>query len=96
MVKVSLREIVMDAPPQDVITRDNVSLKVNAAIYFAVPHPEKAAISVENYLFGTSQMAQTTLPEHLWTGRPRPLLAERETINRKLAEIIDQQRSRGG
>ncbi|HYB13492.1 MAG TPA: slipin family protein [Myxococcota bacterium] len=91
MVKVSLREIVMDVPPQEVITRDNVSLKVNAVIYFRVLHPEKAVISVENYLFGTSQMAQTTLRSTCGQAELDELLAERETINRKLAEIIDQQ-----
>jgi membrane protein implicated in regulation of membrane protease activity len=61
MVRISLREIVMDVPAQEVITRDNVSLKVNAVLYFRVLHPEKAVIQVENYLYGTSQMAQTTL-----------------------------------
>jgi len=61
MVRISLREIVMDVPPQEVISRDNVSLKVNAVLYFRVLHPEKAVIQVENYLYGTSQLAQTTL-----------------------------------
>ena len=61
MVKISLREIVMDVPSQEVITRDNVSVKVNAVLYFRVLHPEKAVIQVENYLYGTSQLAQTTL-----------------------------------
>ena len=61
MVRISLREIVMDIPPQEVITRDNVSVKVNAVLYFRVLHPEKAVIQVENYLYGTSQLAQTTL-----------------------------------
>ena len=61
LVRISLREIVMDVPAQEVITRDNVSLKVNAVLYFRVLHPEKAVIQVENYLYGTSQMAQTTL-----------------------------------
>ena len=61
MVRISLREILMDVPPQEVITRDNVSLKVNAVLYFRVLHPEKAVIQVENYLYGTSQLAQTTL-----------------------------------
>jgi regulator of protease activity HflC (stomatin/prohibitin superfamily) len=90
MVKISLREIVHDVPPQEVITRDNVSLKVNAVLYFRVIHPEKAVISVENYLYGTSQLAQTTLRSVCGQAELDELLAEREQINRKLAEIIDQ------
>ena len=91
MVKVSLREIVMDVPPQEVITRDNVSLKVNAVLYFRVLHPEKAVIQVENYLYGTSQLAQTTLRSVLGQAELDELLAEREAINQKLQEIIDLQ-----
>ena len=91
MVKISLREIVMDVPPQDVITRDNVSVKVNAVLYFRVLHPEKAVIQVENYLYGTSQIAQTTLRSVCGQSELDDLLAERESINRKLQEIIDLQ-----
>jgi regulator of protease activity HflC (stomatin/prohibitin superfamily) len=91
MVKVSLREIVMDVPPQEVITRDNVSIKVNAVLYFRVLHPEKAIIQVENYLYGTSQLAQTTLRSVLGQAELDDLLAERDAINQKLQEIIDLQ-----
>jgi regulator of protease activity HflC (stomatin/prohibitin superfamily) len=91
MVRVSLREIVMDVPPQEVITRDNVSVKVNAVLYFRVLHPEKAVIQVENYLYGTSQLSQTTLRSVCGQAELDELLAERESINRKLQEIIDQQ-----
>ena len=91
MVKVSLREIVMDVPSQEVITRDNVSVKVNAVLYFRVLHPEKAVISVENYLYGTSQLSQTTLRSVCGQAEMDELLAERETLNRRLQEIIDGQ-----
>ena len=91
MVRISLREIVMDVPAQEVITRDNVSLKVNAVLYFRVLHPEKAVIQVENYLYGTSQLAQTTLRSVCGQAELDELLAERETINQRLQEIIDQQ-----
>jgi len=91
MVRISLREIVMDVPPQEVITRDNVSVKVNAVLYFRVLHPEKAVIQVENYLYGTSQMAQTTLRSVCGQAELDDLLAEREHINQKLQEIIDLQ-----
>ncbi len=91
MVRISLREIVMDVPPQDVITRDNVSVKVNAVLYFRVLHPEKSVIQVENYLYGTSQLAQTTLRSVCGTAELDELLAEREQINRRLQEIIDLQ-----
>jgi regulator of protease activity HflC (stomatin/prohibitin superfamily) len=91
MARVSLREIVMDVPPQEVITRDNVSVKVNAVLYFRVLHPEKAIIQVENYLYGTSQLAQTTLRSVCGQGELDDLLAERESINQKLQEIIDLQ-----
>ena len=91
MVKISLREIVMDVPSQEVITRDNVSVKVNAVLYFRVLHPEKAVIQVENYLYGTSQLAQTTLRSVCGQAELDELLAERETINQKLQEIIDLQ-----
>ncbi len=91
MVKISLREIVMDVPAQEVITRDNVSVKVNAVLYFRVLHPEKSVIQVENYLYGTSQLAQTTLRSVCGQAELDELLAERDTINRKLQEIIDLQ-----
>ncbi len=91
MVRIDLREIVMDVPPQDVITRDNVSVKVNAVLYFRVLHPERAVIQVENYLYGTSQLAQTTLRSVCGTAELDELLAEREQINRRLQEIIDLQ-----
>ncbi len=91
LVKISLREIVMDVPSQEVITRDNVSVKVNAVLYFRVLHPEKAVIQVENYLYGTSQLAQTTLRSVCGQAELDELLAEREAVNRKLQEIIDLQ-----
>jgi regulator of protease activity HflC (stomatin/prohibitin superfamily) len=91
MVKISLREVVMDVPAQEVITRDNVSVKVNAVLYFRVLHPEKAVIQVENYLYGTSQLAQTTLRSVCGQAELDELLAEREDVNRKLQEIIDFQ-----
>jgi len=91
MVRISLREIVMDVPAQEVITRDNVSLKVNAVLYFRVLHPEKAVIQVENYLYGTSQLAQTTLRSICGQAELDDLLAQRERINQKLQEIIDLQ-----
>ena len=91
MVKISLREIVMDIPSQEVISRDNVSIKVNAVLYFRVLHPEKSVIQVENYLYGTSQLAQTTLRSVCGQVELDDLLADRESINRKLQEIIDLQ-----
>jgi regulator of protease activity HflC (stomatin/prohibitin superfamily) len=89
MVKVSLRLVAMDVPPQDVITRDNVSVKVNAVIYFRVMDPTKAIIEVENYLFATSQLAQTTLRSVCGQVELDELLAEREKINTQLQEILD-------
>jgi len=91
MVKISLREIVMDVPSQEVITRDNVSVKVNAVLYFRVLHPEKAVIQIENYLYGTSQLAQTTLRSICGQSELDELLAEREDVNQRLQEIIDLQ-----
>jgi regulator of protease activity HflC (stomatin/prohibitin superfamily) len=90
MVKVSLRTITMDVPPQDVITRDNVSVKVNAVIFFRVLDAAKAVISVEDYLYATSQMAQTTLRSVLGQQEMDDLLAGREKINEELTRIIDQ------
>jgi regulator of protease activity HflC (stomatin/prohibitin superfamily) len=89
MVKVSLRLVAMDVPPQDVITRDNVSVKVNAVIYFRVMDPMKAIIEVENFLFATSQLAQTTLRSVCGQVELDELLAEREKINTQLQEILD-------
>ncbi len=90
MVKISLREVVMDVPPQDVITRDNVSVKVNAVLYFRVLHPENAVIKVENYLYGTSQLAQTTLRSVCGQQELDGLLTERETLNRQLQATLDE------
>ena len=90
MVKVSLRTVVLDVPPQDVITRDNVSIKVNAVVYFRVLQPDKAIVEVENYLFATSQLSQTTLRSILGQFELDDLLAERDKINAKLQTIIDQ------
>jgi regulator of protease activity HflC (stomatin/prohibitin superfamily) len=91
MVRIGLREIVMDVPSQEVITRDNVSVKVNAVLYFRVLHPEKAVIQVENYLYGTSQLAQTTLRSVCGQAELDELLADRDRINQQLQEIIDLQ-----
>ncbi|MBI3995037.1 MAG: slipin family protein [Nitrospirae bacterium] len=91
MAKVSLRTIVMDVPPQDVITRDNVSVKVNAIIYFRVIDAQKAIIQVEDYLYATSQLSQTTLRSVLGQSQLDDLLAKREEINANLQQIIDQQ-----
>lgn len=91
MVKVSLRTVVMDVPPQDVITKDNVSIKVNAVLYFRVLDPEKAIVQVENFLFATSQLSQTTLRSILGQSELDELLAERDKINRELQKIIDHQ-----
>jgi regulator of protease activity HflC (stomatin/prohibitin superfamily) len=96
MVKVSLRTITMDVPPQDVITRDNVSVKVNAVIFFRVLDAAKAVISVEDYLYATSQMAQTTLRSVLGQQEMDDLLASREKINEELTRIIDQHTSPWG
>jgi regulator of protease activity HflC (stomatin/prohibitin superfamily) len=90
MVKVSLRLVAMDVPPQDVITRDNVSIKVNAVIYFRVMDPTNATIEVENYLFATSQLAQTTLRSVCGQVELDELLAEREKINTELQGILDK------
>jgi len=90
MVKVSLRTVTMDVPSQDVITKDNVSLKVNAVIYFRVIDPNRAIIQVEDYLFATSQIAQTTLRSVLGQSELDELLAERDRINQRLQQIIDE------
>ncbi len=90
MVKVSLRTVAMNVPSQDVITRDNVSLKVDAVIYFRVMDPERAVVAVEDYLFATSQMAQTTLRSVLGQSELDELLSERDRINQMLQRIIDE------
>ncbi len=90
IVRVSLRTIVHDVPPQDVITKDNVSVKVNAVVYFRVVDPNKAVTEVENYLYATSQLAQTTLRSVLGQAELDELLAEREKLNDRLQAIIDQ------
>ncbi|MCH7681930.1 slipin family protein [candidate division KSB1 bacterium] len=89
MVKVSLRTIAMDIPSQDVITKDNVSVKVNAVLYFRVMDPSKAITEVEDYLYATSQLAQTTLRSVMGGAELDEMLAEREKINSSLQEIID-------
>jgi len=91
LVKVSLRIVAMDVPPQDVITKDNVSVKVNAVLYFRVVAPEKALIQVENYLYATSQLAQTTLRSVLGQSELDELLAHRDKINQELQHILDRQ-----
>jgi regulator of protease activity HflC (stomatin/prohibitin superfamily) len=91
MVKISLRTVVLDVPPQDIITRDNVSVKVNAVVYFRVVEPAKAVVEVENYLYATSQLAQTTLRSVLGQAEMDELLSEREKLNDRLQEIIDHQ-----
>jgi regulator of protease activity HflC (stomatin/prohibitin superfamily) len=90
MTKVSLRTVAMDVPPQDVITKDNVSVKVNAVVYFRVMEPEKAIVEVENYLYATSQLAQTTLRSVLGQAELDELLAAREKINQELQTILDK------
>lgn len=90
VVKVSLRTKVLDVPPQDIITKDNVSVKVNAVVYFRVVDPIKAILEVENYHFATSQMAQTTLRSVLGQGDLDELLTERDKINHELQDIIDK------
>ena len=89
MVKVSLRTIVLDVPPQDVITQDNVSIKVNAVVYFRVIEPQKAIVQVENFLAATSQISQTTLRSVLGQSELDDLLSQRDKINHKLQQIID-------
>lgn len=89
--KISLRIITMDIPSQDVITRDNVSVKVNAVVYFKVVDPIKATIQVENYLYATSQLAQTTLRSILGQVELDELLSDREKLNLQLQEVLDKQ-----
>ena len=91
MVKVSLRTVVLDVPPQDIITSDNVSIKVNAVVYFRVIEPQKAIVQVENFLAATSQISQTTLRSVLGQSELDDLLSQRDMINHKLQQIIDSQ-----
>ena len=90
MVRVSLRTVVLDVPPQDVITRDNVTVKVNAVVYFRVMDPIKAVVQVENYLYATSQEAQTTLRSILGQAHLDELLSERERLAAVLQQVIDE------
>ena len=90
-VRVSLRLVTMDVPPQDIITRDNVSVKVNAVVYFRVMDPDKAIVEVEDFFYATSQLAQTTLRSVLGQVELDDLLSEREKINHELQEILDTQ-----
>jgi regulator of protease activity HflC (stomatin/prohibitin superfamily) len=91
MVRVSLRTVVLDVPPQDIITRDNVSVKVNAVVFFRVMDPQKAIVEVENFHYATSQLAQTTLRSVLGQAELDDLLAERERLNQQLQQILDHQ-----
>jgi regulator of protease activity HflC (stomatin/prohibitin superfamily) len=91
MVRIDLRTVAMDIPAQDVITRDNVSVKVNAVLYFRVLDPSRATVEIENYLFATSQLAQTTLRSVCGQAELDDLLAEREKINSQIQQIIDAQ-----
>jgi regulator of protease activity HflC (stomatin/prohibitin superfamily) len=90
IVRVSLRTIVLDVPPQDVITRDNVSVKVNAVVYFRVMDPRRAIVEVENYHYATSQLSQTTLRSVLGGADLDDLLSQRESLNQQLQHILDQ------
>ena len=90
MVKVSLRVVVMDVPEQDVITRDNVTVRVNAVVYFRVMDPERAVVAVEDYLYATSMLSQTTLRAVLGQADLDTLLAERDRLNDQLQRIIDE------
>jgi regulator of protease activity HflC (stomatin/prohibitin superfamily) len=90
IVRVSLRIVVMDIPPQDVITKDNVSVKVNAVVYFRVMEPQKAVLEVQDFLYATSQLAQTTLRSVLGEVELDELLSNRERLNAQLQEIIDK------
>jgi regulator of protease activity HflC (stomatin/prohibitin superfamily) len=91
IVRISLRTVVLDVPPQDIITRDNVSVKVNAVVYFRVIDPRRAVVEVENYMYATSQLAQTTLRSVLGQAELDDLLAERERLNQQLQTILDHQ-----
>ena len=91
MVRVDLRTVTMDVPPQDIITKDNVTMKVNAVVYFRVVEPNRAVIEVEDYLVATSQLAQTTLRSTLGQVELDTVLGERERLNKTLQEVLDTQ-----
>ena len=91
IVRLSLRTVVLDVPPQDIISRDNVSVKVNAVVYFRVVDPRRAVVEVENYMYATSQLAQTTLRSVLGQAELDDLLAQRDRLNQQLQEILDTQ-----
>lgn len=91
MIKIDIRTLTFDVPPQDIITRDNVTLKVNAVVYFRVVNPLKSVIEVENYMFATSQLSQTTLRSVLGQVELDELLSQRESLNQKLQQILDAQ-----
>ena len=91
IVRMSLRTVVLDVPPQDIITRDNVSVKVNAVVYYRVIDPSHAVVEVENYNYATSQLAQTTLRSVLGQAEMDDLLAERDRLNQQLQSILDKQ-----
>ena len=91
IVRTSLRTVVLDVPPQDIITRDNVSVKVNAVVYFRVIDPRRAVVEVENYMYATSQLAQTTLRSVLGQAEMDDLLAERDRLNSQLQTLLDHQ-----
>jgi len=90
-VRMSLRTVVLDVPPQDIITRDNVSVKVNAVVYFRVLDPNRAVVEVENYMYATSQLAQTTLRSVLGQAELDDLLAQRDRLNQQLQQILDSE-----
>jgi regulator of protease activity HflC (stomatin/prohibitin superfamily) len=90
LLRISLRLVTLDIPPQDVITRDNISIKVNAVVYFRVMDPNKAVVEVENYLYATSQLAQTTLRSVVGQADLDELLSQRDKINLKLQDILDK------
>ena len=91
IVRISLRTVVLDVPPQDIITRDNVSVKVNAVVYFRVIDPRRAVVEVENYMYATSQLSQTTLRSVLGRAELDDLLAQRDRLNQELQDILDRQ-----
>ncbi len=90
LLRISLRTVALEIPPQDVITRDNISLKVNAVVYFRVVDPNKAVVGIENYLYATSQLAQTTLRSIIGQSQLDELLSERDKINIELQDILDK------
>jgi regulator of protease activity HflC (stomatin/prohibitin superfamily) len=91
LVRISLRTVALEIPPQDVITGDNISLKVNAVVYFRVVDPNKAVVEIENYLYGTSQLAQTTLRSVIGQSQLDELLSQRDKINLELQDMLDKQ-----